>query len=197
MKKIVKYFIIILIFAFIIWYSTVLWYGLFSCYIPWEKSFCFNYRDYKKTLDNYNFFSCYYFPEDIPEETLSLKVFSQQDASYNRYTGYAIILDEILYYEMLNKRMDYYNGVQSVVPLTELLYKKRENEQMNILESVSSDVDIGFVSKIMQCPEQNQDYYFLVIIKNNISRGKCYTGIVANNTTHEMIEFSVEIPRED
>lgn len=54
-----------------------------------------------------------------------------------------------------------------------------------------SEIEVDFLDNVMQEPENIQDYYCLVIIKN----GPCYTGVIANDTTHEMIEFSVEIPR--
>jgi len=189
MKKIIKSIIIIVCAICAIWMAKQWWYGIFSGYFPWEKSFCFNYEDYRDTLYNYRFCAQSHFLEDIPEGSSELKVISKQDGSYNRYTGYSITLDETIYYETVNERMGYYSELKDVKPLTELIYIKQSDEQWSIVELDSLDVDISFISKIISHTEQKQDYYVLVLVKEGLD---CYIGLAVNDKTHEIIEFSIE-----
>lgn len=71
-----------------------------------------------------------------------------------------------------------------------------ENECWSLSDLSQLEMDTDFFGEVMHDSEVQQNYYCVVVMSISTSRGICYTGVIANDTTHEMIEFSAEIPEE-
>lgn len=186
MKKVKIILITICIAAFIIFFGKILWDGILSHVFPWTKTNFCNYQEYIELLDEHHFYASYRFVKEIPKEAADVKYYWHQDYK-EKYAAHSIVIAEN-YEKIAEGRMPPYLECCDG-NTTELVYALQE-ERCGIDDLRRAGVEIDFIQNVLQNSEEQQEYYCLVVIKI----GRCYTGVILNDTTQEIIEFSVEVP---
>lgn len=190
-KKIIKFIVALIT---ILGCGVYLWNIGFHDFIPWTRTYFARYDEYIEFLNNRSFYASSQFVDEIPEGSSSVKYYCRQ-VFKNRKVAHSIVLDENMYLKIIkNQKEGYRNYGESEA--CELIYLIDENEKWSVNNLKQLVVDDTFLREVMQNQGKQQDYYCLVVISINTTRGICYTGVIANDNTHEMIEFSVEIPDE-
>lgn len=191
MKK--KKWLVILIIIFILLLIPIgksVWDELLSNIVPWTRTAFSDFQKYEDLLNDQHFFTLYHFTDDIESDSEDAKYYVHRRYK-DKMTAYSIVLSQNMYADIIKKQIEYYlqDCDEYGIPL---VYVIGEPEKWTVVDLREKEIEVDFLDNVMQEPENIQDYYCLVIIRN----GSCYTGVIANDTTHEMIEFSVEIPDE-
>ena len=191
MKKAAKIVgISVIVVSVLLCIGLYLWNGLFSHILPWTRTNFRSYDSYIKLLDAHHFFASSQFIDEIPANAISVKYYFHQKYK-EKYAAHSIVLAEEDYERITRSQMvPYYESCDDYESDT-LVYEIQENESWKIDDMKKAGIDIDFISNVMQNPDKQEEYYCLIDMR--IGR-VCHTGIVVNDTTHEMIEFSVELP---
>lgn len=182
--------LIIIVLLLLIPIGKSVWDELLSNILPWTRTFFSDYQKYEELLNDQHFFATVRFIDEIPADSGEVKYYV-----YRRYkekkAAHSIKLSEDKYTNIVKSQMEPYlqDCDEYGIPL---VYVIGESEKWTVVDLREKEIEVDFLDNVMQEPENIQDYYCLVIIRN----GPCYTGVIANDTTHEMIEFSVEMPDE-
>lgn len=191
MKKKISWALVVVA---ILYYAATYWTVIIADFVPWTRTNFISYDNYINLLDNRSFYASSQFVDEIPDGSSSVKYYCRQ-VFKNRKAAHSIVLDENMYLKIIeNQKEGYRNYGESEA--CELIYLMDGNECWSVNDLKQLVVEESFLREVMQNPGRQQDYYCLVVISINTTRGICYTGVIANDTTHEMIEFSVEIPDE-
>lgn len=160
---------------------------------PWTKTYFTSYSNYIRFLREHSFYAAEYFSEYIPETSSSVEYFCYQNFK-EKNVAHTIVLQEEEYKSILEKKKDLYIEYSNSLA-SEIIYVLEDEICWNIENIKEKNIDVDFLGKVMHLKQQ-QNYYCLIVFKTNTIHGTCYTGIIANDSTYEIIEFSVEIPKE-
>lgn len=153
------------------------------------------FKDYQAYLDNRTVWKSYgssYFEEELPIGAEDIKYYSYY-IYVKRVTAYSMILPENTYMDFKESRINFYTE-KSDDWACSLLYALQGDERQYIDGSEWYDKKLDYVDNILHHPKAQQQYYFGVIMKTNTGNRECYTGIIANDSAREIIEFSAELP---
>ncbi len=192
MKKVAKKVgISIIVVSVLLCIGLYFWDGLFSSILPWTRTSFRSYESYINLLDNHHFLASYRFIDEIPANATLVKYYCHRHFK-KKYAAHSIVLAEEDYERITRSQMlKYYERCNEN---TSLVYQIQENECWKIDDMKKAGIDIDFISNVMHNPDEQEEYYCL--IDTRIGR-VCHTGVVVNDTTHEMIEFSVQLPLEE
>ena len=180
----------LILFSFFMMY---LWDRLLSDIFPWTKTNFSDYQKYTELLDKHHFHASYRFIDEIPEGAIDVKYYVHQRFR-EKYAAHSVVLPEKQYYNSINSRIESY--CERCSEAAKLVYVMNEGIAIDIKALGEMGVEVAFLENVMQKPAQ-QGYYCIVVVCVNTTHGTCYTGVVVNDTTHEVIEFSVELPDEE
>ncbi len=195
MKK--KTVVIISIISLILFslFMMYLWDGFFSNIFPWTKTNFSNYQEYIELLDEHHFYASYRFVDEIPKDALGVEYYVHRRFR-EKYAAHSIVLSKAQYVEIVKNRVKPYRD--SCDGRAEWLeYVLDEDEKCDIEELKKMNIDVDFLENVIQTSNEQNDFYCLVVNGINTTHGTCYTGVIVNDTTHEVIEFSVELPDEE
>ncbi len=194
MKKVIKSIMLFFLIGIFVWWTRVMWFGLVSNYIPWERSFYWSYSNYNDVLENHFFYTPRnYFMKELPDNTIFSKGFCYQKLR-ERGTAYALIIEEESK-DCLENRIDfYYKEAQNLN--TEIIYQQQNEEYLNFVDLKNTIKCANIIDEVILYSERQNEYYGVIVLRSEIPSGVSYMGIVVNDTTSEMIEFSVELPDE-
>lgn len=197
-KKIRRILIRTVIWLFCLWFAWVFLGAVWSVlgeYMPLERTRFKSYqayRDYPKR--------CYsgYFVDEIPTSAEDLKYY-WHSASRVVVTAYSMVLEADMYEEVKNNRIDFYVEEAGEYSSRSLLYEAQGDERQYLDGSEWYRKKLGYVDMVLHHPESRQQYYFGAVMRVDRLRSRVsYNGVIMNDITHEIIEFSADMPdRED
>ena len=168
---------------------------LLSIIMPTKRT---HFRNYQVYLDNRTVRGSYgpiFFEEDLPIGAKEIKYYSEHViAKY--VTAYSIVLPEDTYIGFRERRINFYVEESDRWKSRSLLYALQGDEHQYIDDSEWYEIKLDYMDNVLHCPEARQQYYFGVIMKTNTVNGECYTGIIANDSDCEIIEFSANLPED-
>ncbi|MDE7251331.1 MAG: hypothetical protein K2O32_00090 [Acetatifactor sp.] len=190
-----KMFIVVVCFSCVISLTSILaCFGLcISVVIPKTKT---NFKSYQVYLDNTGVqqsSGSFFFEKELPIGAEEIKYYLYYKIAKS-VTAYSVVLPENTYIDFLESRINFYIEESDERESCSLLYTLQRDEHQYIDDSEWYDVKLDYVDNVLHHPEAQQQYYFGVIMKTNTVKGECYTGIIANDLTHEIIEFSADLP---
>lgn len=196
MKKINKkaIILIILIGAVLIGYGSILLPG-FRQLVSWEKTKFTEYEDFREVLTEYNSFGGGCFLEEIPGSASDMKCYWYIRLA-NKLAAYSMILSEDDYQKLSEERLAYYGERDLRSDAEETIYIFQEEEIPFIEDVELYQSRLTFIDKVLQTPGAEKQYYFLVVNRLNTADGCCYNGVILNDATHEVIEFSAQLMEE-
>lgn len=196
-KKIRRILIRTVIGLFCLWFAWVFLGAVWSVlgeYMPLERTHFKSYQAYRNYPKK-----CYsgYFVDEMPAGAENLKYY-WHSAMRVVVTAYSMTLDTDTYEEVKNDRIDFYVKEAEEYSSRSLLYEARGDERQYLDGSEWYKKKLGYVDMVLHHPESRQQYYFGAAMRVNIHKGVSYNGVIVNDTTHEIIEFSADMPdRED
>ncbi|MDE7253700.1 MAG: hypothetical protein K2O32_12250 [Acetatifactor sp.] len=198
-KKIRRIIIRTVLWLFCLWLAWVFLGAVWSVlgeYMPLEKTRFKSYQayhDYPKRC-----FGSGDFVDKIPTSAEDLKYY-WHSAMRVVVTAYSMTLDTDTYEEVKNDRINFYvEEAAEEYSSHSLLYEARGDERQYLDGSEWYRKKLGYVDMVLHHPEVQQQYYFGAAMRVNIYEGVSYNGVIVNDTTHEIIEFSAAMPdRED
>ncbi|MBO4981348.1 MAG: hypothetical protein J6C84_05570 [Lachnospiraceae bacterium] len=196
MKKINKkaIILIILIGAVLIGYGSILLPG-FRQLVSWEKTKFTEYEDFREVLTEYNSSGRWYFMETLPGSAGEMKYYwyiRLADIS----AGYSVCLDENDYEKIVDERMIHYKETSRNRGSEKVIYVHQEESPYYIENSGLFKSKMTFLEEVLQNPEAERQYYFLIINQFGPYDVTCYNGVILNDVTHEVIEFSAQLMEE-
>ena len=181
-------------FAFILCCWVCLWDIGIHDFFPWTRTYFASHDKYIELLEERSFYANRQFIDEVPDEASSVKYYCHQSFK-NKMAAHSIVLNENMYKKTIEKQSqiykDYSEGYGSG-----LIYLRNEDKTWFVDDLEQLGFDESFLNNVIHKPEAQHEYYCFVVISVNTACGIRYTGVIANDTTHEMIEFSVEIPDE-
>lgn len=193
-----KMFIVVVCFFCVLSLTSILaCLGLcISVVIPKTKT---NFKSYQVYLDNPGVkesSGSFSFERELPIGAEDIKYYSYYFIGRS-VTAYSMVLPENTYMDFQESRINSYIEESDKWESCSLLYVLQRDEHQYIDDSEWYDVKLDYVDNVLRHPEAQQQYYFGVIMKtSNTVKGECYAGIIANDLTHEIIEFSADLPEE-
>ncbi|MBE5864935.1 MAG: hypothetical protein E7292_01815 [Lachnospiraceae bacterium] len=172
-------------------FNIVYWWEMgVSDFVPWTRTYFTSYEQYIKYLEWHSFPGTNLFIDEVPDDTSSEKYYCRQVVKKN-IAAHSNVLNENVYRETLESRKQEHRDYGN-----KIIYMNDKGDCWHVDSLNQLGVDESFLDKVMHQPEEQQEYYCLIVISINSFRGTCYAGLIANDTTHEMIEFIIEIPDE-
>ena len=170
-------------------FNIVYWWEMgVSDFVPWTRTYFTSYEQYIKYLEWHSFPGTNLFIDEVPDDASSAKYYCRQVVK-KRIAAHSMILNENVYRETLESRKQAHRDYGN-----KIIYMNDKGDCWHVDSLNQLGFDESFLDKVMHQPEEQQEYYCLIVISINSSRGTCYAGLIANDTTHEMIEFIIEIP---
>ena len=110
-----------------------------------------------------------------------------------RFAAYSMVLADVEYDTIMATRLeDYYKEYAEVEEL--IKYVMQDEKVLYIDDSNWYDEEkLNYIDKVMQNPGMSHQYYFLIVTQFHTPTGICYNGVILNDITHELIEFSAEL----
>ncbi len=169
-----------------------LWDTLVSELVPWTRTVFFNHQSYIQLLQNEGCIGGSCFSEDKPIGACETKYYWHRDF-VERYAAYSMVLTDEEYATIAEIRLkDYWNEFSERKDV--IKYILQEGQYLYIEDSCWYDEEkLAYINKVMQNPETQQQYHFGVVLQNYTSTGIVYSGVILNDITHELIEFSAEL----
>lgn len=161
--------------------------------IPITKTHFKNHQAYLDNRTVRGSYGSFYFEEELPIDAGDMKYYSHYDI-FKEVTAYSMVLPEKTYMDFKERRISFYMEESVDREACSLKYALQGDERQYIDGSEWYDKKLDYVDNVLHHPEARQQYYFGVIMKINTTNGECYTGIIANDSTREIIEFSADLP---
>ena len=198
-KKVIIGFIAVLslccvLFAALCMY--VMWYGIFSHIVPWTSTQFTDYQSYSSFLKNYR--SLDQFLNELPTDAAEPKYYWHHE-SWEAFVAYATILPEETLRTLSDERMEFYRGQEEKFSTDKIIFSLHEDGYCYIDapkwcdNEIITEEELAFINKVVSNTKVKDQYYYLVVIREDYTDTTCYNGVILNDDTHEFIEFSVDV----
>lgn len=197
LKKIgIKKIIITLCIAIpISWYVYVIWDGLLSNIFPWTMTFFGNYESFDELLDDRYCGGAKLFLEELPAGSGKVKYYWHQQYG-EKIAAYSVVLSDEEYAKIAANRTKAYCAEVAEEP-EKLMYKAKAGEICYIEDTAWYEEEkLHFIKKVMKKPNEDNQYYFLVVVEDSPWGDECYNGVLLNDITKELIEFSAQLNKD-
>ncbi|MCM1090236.1 MAG: hypothetical protein NC092_01265 [Butyrivibrio sp.] len=157
-----------------------------------------NFKNYQVYLDDRRVresYGSFYFKEELPIDAEDVKYYSEY-AIFKCVTAYSMILPQNTYMDFKESRINYYAEEADCQECCSLLYAYHDDGYQYIDDSEWYDTKLDYVDNVLHKLEGRQQYYLAVLMKTNTGKGECYSGIIANDSDSEIIEFSANLPKD-
>lgn len=192
MKKTKKILLTICISVCVILFAKSLWDEILSSFIPWTRTNFRDYQEYIELLDDQHFYASNRFIKEIPAEAIGTEYYVKRDYK-EKYAAHSIVLGDE-YEQIVKERVTPY--LENCNGDTRRLIYSLQEQGWGIDDLKQAGAEVDFIQNVMQNPNEQQEYYCLVVIRIGTYHG-IYTGVILNDTTKELIEFSVEVPEKE
>lgn len=171
-----------------------LWNGILHDFFPWTKTNFESYKEFTCFLIEHSFSGSEQFINSFPENSSGAKYYIDQKLR-KKAVAYSVVLDQNAYKTSIENQMIKH---QRFIEwgADELIYIRNLNESWSVDNLAQLKMNTDFLVEVMHEPNEQQNYYCAIVVTRKETDVIIYTGVIANDTTHEMIEFCVEIPDE-
>lgn len=181
----------------VICFLIFLWNTILFEVLPWKKTHFLNYQKYLELLVENRCLGKMYFVQEVPSSTDEVEYYWYRNWA-QKYAAHSITLTEAEYEKIAEERLaSYYEKFNG--NMDNFLYMQQEGERTfcYIDETDLFVDDLEFVKSVLHNPDAQQQYYFLVLIDHEVGDNMLwYHGVVLNDVTYELVEFSAEVGKE-
>jgi len=169
-----------------------LWDTLISELVPWTRTVFLDHQSYIQLLQDESCSGGCDFLKDKPIGACETNYYWHRDF-VERFAAYSMVLADVEYDTIMVTRLeDYYKEYAEVEEL--IKYVMQDEKVLYIDDSNWYDEEkLNYIDKVMQNPGMSHQYYFLIVTQFHTPTGICYNGVILNDITHELIEFSAEL----
>lgn len=177
---------------FILFFCIYLWYGFFSYVFPWTQTIFLKHETFIELLNDRNCFGGRAFEEKIPDGSGKVKYYWHQEAK-EILAAYSVTLSDEEYEKITEKRLNAHCAEMKKWNLTPTYVL--QNEECCYIEDTGwyDEEKLHFVDRLFERPKHDKQYYFLVFTEHSVFDSVYYSGVILNDTTHELVEFSVRL----
>lgn len=177
---------------FILFFCIYLWYGFFSYVFPWTQTFFLKHETFIELLNDRNCFCGRAFEEKIPDGSGKVKYYWHQEAK-EILAAYSVTLSDEEYEKITEKRLNAHCDEMKKWNLTPTYVL--QNEEYCYIEDTGwyDEEKLHFVDRLFEKPKHDKQYYFLIFTEYSVFDSVYYSGVILNDTTHELVEFSVRL----
>ncbi len=165
-----------------------------SEFVPWTRTWFINHQSFEKVLYDRNCFGGVFFLEEIPLSADEMKYYWHQQF-VEKFAAYSMFVGESDYDNLVEERWIRYQ--ENLNTAEKVTYTFQEGNYCYIEDSEMYERYFSFVNEVLHNPGSEGEYYILVINECNAINGTCYNGVIINDTTMEIVEFSAEIRPEN
>ena len=178
--------------VFVVCFCLFIWNSLLSDIFPWSKTDFSDYEEYKELIYEQNVIA--HFPDELPEDASNAKYYYRRNFK-EKYAAYSFVLPKEELKQYAEERMaSYYDFYKD---FSDAIFYCHQEDAIYSFKALKRECEgLDFVDYIMQESQEQQGYYCLIVIRTGTYHGICHRGVLMNDTTCEVIEFSVEIPGE-
>ncbi len=165
-----------------------------SEFVPWTKTYFFDYKEFRELMINRHSFGGSFFVNELPKSARNTKYYWHQQF-VEKFATYSMFVEENDYDELIEERWTrYQNDLNEAEKVT---YAFQDEDYCYIEDSEMYAKYFSFVNEVLHNPEAEEEHYILVINECNTRNGTCYNGVIINDNTMEIVEFSAEIRPEN
>ncbi len=113
------------------------------------------------------------------------------------FATYSMFLEENDYQGIISRRLGHYQEQDIKMEKKRIIYEFQGDDYYYIEDSEIYKKYLAFVNEILHNPEAEKQYYFVVINEIGTVNGTCFNGVIMNDTTMEVVEFSALIRPEN
>ncbi len=179
----------------LIWLCYKFWEGALSNFIPWTRTWFYSHESFDDLLETNHCFAGGYFIQELPQSANDVRYYWHRQF-VEKFAAYSMLLEEMDYTNIIPERLEYYQEQDIKLERKRIVYEFKGEDYWYIEDSELYQKYFSFISEILHNPEAEGQYYYIVINKLNTINGTCYNGVILNDVTHEVVEFSVEIREE-
>lgn len=163
--------------------------------IPWTKTEFVSHQSYLKLLAKNHGFGEVFFVKDIPKDSGDVRYYWHRDFIEN-FAAYSVILSEKDYEKIAENRLEAYYGEWQEYE-DDVIYVLQGEDYCYIEDSGWYNQEkLRYIDEVLSSSEE-QGYYFLIVVKFYTTTGTSYNGVMLNDSTQELVEFSFELADED
>ena len=176
----------------IVGFLIFMWKSIGVEILPWTRTWFPNQQKFHEVLTDNRCMGEKYFIQELPTDSGKTEYYWHRSWS-KKLATYSVVLTEVEYEKIADSRLDSYYELENG-RLECPLYINQEDKEVCYYEDANFfEEDLSFVRKIMQNPDAQQQYYFLIVAQHGTGTDTiCYTGVILNDVTKELIEFGVE-----
>ncbi len=167
-----------------------------SEFVPWTRTWFINHQSFEKILSEQNCFGGVYFLDEIPLSANEMKYYWHRQF-VEKFAAYSMFVGENDYKEIISKRLADYEEKDIFSEAGVIVYEFQGGDYFYIEDSEMYTKYFSFVNEVLHNPDEKKQYYFLVFNKVSTANGYCFNGVIMNDTTMEVVEFSALIRPEN
>ncbi len=180
----------------LIFFCYHFWKDGLSQFVPWTRTYFVEYEIFISFLDEQNCFGSDYFLENVEPSTQDVKYYWHQQF-VEKFAAYSMFVETEDFINILQEQLENYREEDIKYEAEENVYEFQGENYCYIEESEMYMKYFSFVDEVLHNTNDKKGYYFVVINKINTAKGTCFNGVIANDTTLEIIEFSALIRPEN
>lgn len=166
----------------------VLWTGLLYCIVPWSKTNFSSHDKFMEIISDNDCFANVSFLREMPEDATNIKYYWYREMK-EKCAAYSVCVPKEDYEEIKRERGEHYREWQRKHSTTTTEVTQGLGA---IKQSMLYMEELLFIDNVLNNQQAAEQYSFLLVNKVNIHKGICYSGIIVNDETCEIIEFTYE-----
>ena len=190
MKKIKSLIYIVLLALHIIGFCVLIWELVILNFFPWSRTNFSSQQKYKELLNERGLSN--HFMYALPESVSSVNYYFRQEVR-EKHAAYSFISANEEFGGIAEERVATYYEFWKDCP-EKILYLKDENERCTIDDLKNMGVELDLLRHVLHDPQDRDDIYCLILIQREGYEVIRYMGVLANDSTCEIIEFCIENP---
>ena len=196
LKKTIRILGLVFAMCFILFVLNALWDGLFAYIMPWTRTLFAEYQSYNSFLADYH---CYRtFVKELPTDATEPKYYWHRE-SWEVCAAYSTNLPEGTFKTLSDERQDFFHKQEEEFPTRIIIHSLKDDGYCYIDDpkwcdnEIISEEELSFINEVVGNPEAKDQYYYLVVLRENCAGTTCYNGVILNDNTYEFIEFSANV----
>ncbi|MDE7253701.1 MAG: hypothetical protein K2O32_12255 [Acetatifactor sp.] len=196
LKKMIRILGLVFVMCFILFVLNALWDGLFAYILPWTRTRFADYQSYNSFLMKYNSYDD--FLRELPMDATEPKYYWHHE-SWEAFVAYSTTLPEETFNTLPDERMKFFREREEEFLADKIIYSLKEDGYYYIDDpkwcdnEIISEEELSFINEVVGNPEAKDQYYYLVVLRENCAGTTCYNGVILNDNTYEFIEFSANV----
>ncbi len=180
----------------LIFFCYHFWKDGLSQFVPWTRTYFVEHGSFINFLSEQHCFGRGYFIQELPQSASDVRYYWHRQF-VEKFSAYSMILEENEYEKIRIERLEHYQEEELKFEPEEIIYEFQGENYYYIVDSEMYEKYFSFVNDVLHSPENKEQYYYIVISKINSANGTCFDGVIMNDITNEVVEFSAEIRPEN